>query len=275
MLAVGSVNKLLPIPGVAEHAHGFRGLPEALYLRDHIVRQFEIAADADDPAERAARCTFVVVGAGYTGTEVAAQGVLFTDNLRAAHPELRDQPVRWMLLDTAERVLPELDERLSATADRVLRERGRRGPDGRLGRRGGRTTAYGSPPASSSRPARWSGASASGRTRSSESLGLKTEKGRLVVDEFMRVPGHPEVFACGDAAAVPDVTRPGQATAMTAQHAQRQGKLVARNVAASLGRGTARRYKHHDLGFVVDLGGARRGGEPAARAAGRVCRPRR
>ena len=124
LLAVGSVNKLLPIPGVAEHAHGFRGLPEALYLRDHIVRQFEIAADTDDPAERAARCTFVVVGAGYTGTEVAAQGVLLTDNLRAAHPELRDQPVRWMLLDTAERVLPELDERLSATADRVLRERG-------------------------------------------------------------------------------------------------------------------------------------------------------
>ena len=88
-----------------------------------------------------------------------------------------------------------------------------------------------------------------------ESLGLKTEKGRVVVDEFMRVPGHPEVFACGDAAAVPDPTRPGQATAMTAQHAQRQGKLVARNVAASLGHGTAHRYKHHDLGFVVELGG--------------------
>jgi NADH dehydrogenase len=88
-----------------------------------------------------------------------------------------------------------------------------------------------------------------------ESLGVKTEKGRVVVDEFMRVPGNPEVFACGDAAAVPDVTRPGQATAMTAQHAQRQGKLVARNITASLGRGTARRYKHHDLGFVVELGG--------------------
>ena len=112
LLAVGSVNKLLPIPGVAEHAHGFRGLPEALFLRDHIVRQFEIAADETDPAERAARCMFVVVGAGYTGTEVAAQCVLLTDSLRAAHPQLHDQQVRWMLLDTAERVLPELDERL-------------------------------------------------------------------------------------------------------------------------------------------------------------------
>jgi NADH dehydrogenase len=84
---------------------------------------------------------------------------------------------------------------------------------------------------------------------------VKTEKGRVVVDEYMRVPGHPEVFACGDAAAVPDVTRPGQATAMTAQHAQRQGALVGRNIAASLGKGTSRRYKHHDLGFAVELGG--------------------
>jgi NADH dehydrogenase len=88
-----------------------------------------------------------------------------------------------------------------------------------------------------------------------EGLGLKTDKGRVVVDEYMRVPEHPEVFACGDAAAVPDVTRPGQATAMTAQHAQRQGTLVGRNIAASLGHGTSRRYKHHDLGFVVELGG--------------------
>src|SRR5690606_11299899 len=74
VLAAGSVNKLLPIPGVAEHAHGFRGLPEALYLRDHVTRQMELAASAEDPKSCAARCTFVVVGAGYTGTEVAAHG---------------------------------------------------------------------------------------------------------------------------------------------------------------------------------------------------------
>jgi NADH:ubiquinone reductase (H+-translocating) len=54
---------------------------------------------------------------------------------------------------------------------------------------------------------------------------------------------------------VPDLTRPGEVTAMTAQHAVRQGKLAARNVAASLGHGTFRRYRHHDLGFVVELGG--------------------
>ena len=124
MIAAGSVNKLLPIPGVAEHAHGFRGIPEALYLRDHMTRQIELADATDDHDERAARSTFVVVGAGYTGTEVAAQGVLYTDALHRRHPRLGGQRPRWLLLDVAKRVLPELDERLSRTADRVLRERG-------------------------------------------------------------------------------------------------------------------------------------------------------
>ena len=87
------------------------------------------------------------------------------------------------------------------------------------------------------------------------SMGLATRQGRLVVDEFLNVPGHPDVFACGDAAAVPDLTRPGEITGMTAQHATRQGTTVARNIAASYGQGKRRAYKHHDLGFVVDLGG--------------------
>jgi NADH:ubiquinone reductase (H+-translocating) len=69
------------------------------------------------------------------------------------------------------------------------------------------------------------------------------------------VPGADGIYACGDCAAVPDLTRPGQVTGMTAQHATRQGRLVARNTAASLGTGNAQPYKHHDLGFLVDLGG--------------------
>jgi NADH:quinone reductase (non-electrogenic) len=88
-----------------------------------------------------------------------------------------------------------------------------------------------------------------------DDVGLKTERGRLCVDPYLEVPGHPEIVAAGDAAAVPDLTRPGNVTAMTAQHATRQGALAARNVAAALGRGKRRRYRHHDLGFVVELGG--------------------
>jgi NADH dehydrogenase len=78
------------------------------------------------------------------------------------------------------------------------------------------------------------------------------------------VPGHPEIHACGDAAAVPDLTRPGSITAMTAQHAVRQGSLVANNLAAAYGLGRAQRrpYQHRDLGFVVDLGGTQAAANP-------------
>jgi NADH dehydrogenase len=87
-----------------------------------------------------------------------------------------------------------------------------------------------------------------------ETLGLPTEKGRLKVQTDLSVPEHPDVFAAGDAAAVPDVTQPGKITPPTAQHATRQGKTLANNVAASLGYGKKREYKHRDMGLVVDLG---------------------
>ncbi|MCW2637957.1 MAG: FAD-dependent oxidoreductase [Dactylosporangium sp.] len=254
VLAAGSVNKLLPIPGVTEHAHGFRGLPEALYLRDHMTRQIEMADTSDDPDERAARTTFVVVGAGYTGTEVASQGVLYTDILHARHPKLGERRPRWLLLDVAPRVLPELDERMSRGADRVLRERG---VDVRLGVSVAEATHEGVRLTDGSFVATRSLIWCVGVRPDPlvQDLGLETVKGRLLVDAYLNVPGHPEVYACGDAAAVPDPNRPGQVTPMTAQHAERQGKLVAYNIAASYGQGRRRPYKHRELGFVVDLGG--------------------
>lgn len=261
VLAVGSVNKLLPVPGVAEYAHGFRGLPEALYLRDHVTRQVELAAASDDPKSCAARCTFVVVGAGYTGTEVAAQGQLFTDALARKRPLCEGIRPRWLLLDIAPRVLPELDERLSHTADRVLRQRG---VDVRTGTSVEEATPSG---------VRLSdGEFVDTRTLVwcvgvrpdplVEGLDQPLERGRLLVDPYLQVPGRPEVFACGDAAAVPDLEKPGAYTPMTAQHAWRHGKVAGRNVAASLGIGDRRAYRHRDLGFTVDLGGAKAAANP-------------
>ncbi|WP_371663628.1 NAD(P)/FAD-dependent oxidoreductase [Streptomyces sp. NBC_00280] len=261
VLAVGSVNKLLPVPGVAENAHGFRGLPEALYHRDHVIRQIELAAAADDEKSCAARCTFVVVGAGYTGTEVAAQGQLLTDALVRKQPLREGVRPRWLLLDTAPRVLPQLDEKLSRTADRVLRERGvdvRTETSVKEATRGGVLLSDGE--FVESRTLVWCvGVRPDPLV---ESIGQPLESGRLIVDPFLQVPGHPEVFACGDAAAVPDLNNPGEFTGMTAQHAWRQGKVAARNVAASLGIGPRRAYRHRDLGFVVDLGGVKAAANP-------------
>ncbi|MGS2617355.1 NAD(P)/FAD-dependent oxidoreductase [Micromonospora sp. LZ34] len=253
VLAVGSVNKLLPIPGVTEYAHGFRGLPEAVYLHDHVVRQIELAEQAEDPAEQRARATFVVVGAGYTGTEVAAHGQLFTDALVAQRPRLKIRP-RWLLLDIASRVLPELDKRMSDTAQRVL---DRRGVDVRMGTSVAEATADGVRLTDGDYVPTCTLVWCVGVRPDPfvAELGLRTEKGRLVTDEYLTVPGFPEVYACGDAAAVPDLTHPGQICTMTAQHAQRQGKLVAHNIAASYGQGRRKPYKHYELGWVVDLGG--------------------
>src|SRR5262249_26487448 len=124
VIALGSVNKLLPIPGVADHAPGFRSLAEAMYLRDHLLRQIELADLSADRAERDARCTFVVVGAGYTGTEVAAHLQLLSRIAARRRPGLAGQKQRWMLLDLAPRVMPELDPRLSAVASPVVAARG-------------------------------------------------------------------------------------------------------------------------------------------------------
>jgi NADH dehydrogenase len=261
LLTTGSVNKLLPIPGVGQYAHGFRNLAEALYLRDHVTRQIELADETDDLDERAARLTFVVVGAGYTGTEVAAQGVLMTRALHRDHPRLAGSPVRWLLLDTAPTVLPGLGESLQHTADRALRHRG-------VEVRTKTSVAE----------------AMSDRIRLTDDtiiptrsliwcvgvrpepliagLGSSTTKGRIDVDQYLQVPGHTGVFACGDVAAVPDLTRPGEITPMTAQHAQRQGVRAGANIAASLGVGERRPYEHHDLGFVVDLGGWTSAAEP-------------
>ena len=225
-----------------------------MYLRDHVLGQMELADASDDPAQPPARCTFVVVGAGYTGTEMAAQGQLFTRAALRCYPRIRPDELRWLLAARAPAILPELGQRLGDPALRILR---RHGLDVRLN-----TTIE---EATDSQVRLSDGTTVPTRTLVwcvgatpgplTQALGLETVKGRIVVDEYLTVPGHPDVFAAGDAAAAPDLTRPGQLTAITAQHAQRQGKAAARNVAATLGHRTRKPYKHRDLGFVVNLGG--------------------
>ena len=254
VIAPGSVSRTLRLPGVLDHAKGFKNLAEALYLRDHLLAQMEQADASDDPAQRRELCTFVVVGAGYTGTEVAAQGQLFTRAALRRHPRIHPDELRWLLVDQASAVLPELGPQLGRPALRILR---RRGLDVRLETTieeiTGRWVRLSDGTTMPTRTVVWCVGVTPGPL--TQALGLETVNGRIVVDEFLAVPGHPHIFAAGDAAAAPDLTSPGRLTPMTAQHAQRQGSAVARNLAASLGHGTGRAYKHRDLGFVVDLGG--------------------
>ncbi|OBG98726.1 NADH dehydrogenase [Mycobacterium sp. E3251] len=252
VLTPGSVTRLFDVPGLATCARGLKTTAEALYLRDHFVEQLELANIEDDPRVAQARRTVVVVGASYSGTELVAQLRALAD---AAAKQMRFDPaaVRFVLLDLAEQVMPEVGKKLGDAAQKVLR---RRGIDVRLGltlkEAHGDHVVLSDDSRIDTRTVAW----VTGVTGAPliQNLELPTERGRLKVQADLQVPDHPDVFAAGDAAAVPDLTQPGKITPPTAQHATRQGKVLARNVAASLGYGTPKQYKHRNLGLVVDLG---------------------
>jgi NADH dehydrogenase len=260
LLAPGSVTRLLDIPGLADHAIGLKTVTEALYLRDHVLGRIEAASMLADVTQRRAALTFVVAGAGYAGVELAAQMARLTDRLLPLYPPLTRRDVHWLLVDVAQAVMPELGPNLGRSALHLLRQRR---VDVRLGVSVRKATdtqiTLTDDTVLDSATLIWcAGVTASPLIGA---LGLPVAKGRLIVDTMLRVPGHPRVYAIGDAAAVPDLTKPhgpdGQAAVCppTAQHAMRQATAAARNILADLGHGNARPYRHHDLGLVVDLGG--------------------
>ena len=252
VLTPGSVTRLFDVPGLGTYARGLKTTAEALYLRDHVIEQLELANIEDDPVVAAARRTVVVVGASYSGTELVAQLRALADSA-AKQMGFNASDVKFVLLDTAKQVMPEVGEKLGNAAMKVLL---RRGIDIRLGMTLKQVHADHVVLSDDSRVDTRTIAWVTGVTGAPliEKLGLPTEKGRLTVQTDLQVPDHPDVFAAGDAAAVPDLTQPGKITPPTAQHATRQGKVLARNVAASLGYGTTKQYKHRNLGLVVDLG---------------------
>lgn len=260
LIAPGSVTRLLDIPGLSDHGIGLKTVAEALYLRDHVLGRIETASRLGDPAARRAALTFVVVGAGYAGVELTAQMVRMTNNLLPLYPRLSPADVHWLLVDVAHAVLPELGAQLGNSAMALLK---RRGVDVRLGVSIRQVTADHVTLTDDTELDCTTVVWCAGVTANPliAGLGLPTTRGRLVVDPYLRVPGHPDTYAIGDAAAVPDLTRAPHGTdghplcPPTAQHAMRQATTAARNIAADLGHGTSRPYRHRDLGLVVDLGG--------------------
>jgi NADH dehydrogenase len=252
VLTPGSVTRLFDIPGLAVHARGLKSTAEALYLRDHVLEQLELANIDDDEGRVQARRTIVVVGASYSGTELVAQLRALADTA-AEQMGFDPSAVKFVLLDLAEQVMPEVGEKLGNSAMQVLRKRG---IDVRLGLTLKEVHADYVVLSDDSRIDTHTVAWVTGVTGAPliEKLGLPTESGRLTVQPDLQVPGYPDVFAGGDAAAVPDLTQPGKITPPTAQHATRQGKVLAHNVGASLGYGKKKVYRHRNMGLVVDLG---------------------
>jgi NADH:ubiquinone reductase (H+-translocating) len=255
VVALGSVSRVLPIPGLAEHGVGFKTLPDAVGLRNRAIQQLEIAEALDDPEQRREYLTFVYVGAGYAGLEGIAELQDYVADVLDRYPRCRLDGTRWILVEATDRVMPEIPASLAEFATRELRGRGIEIRTGTLLEEvTERTARLSTGETVPTRTVCWTaGVKPPAVVRR---LGLPlTDAGRIDVDATMRVAGQECVWAIGDSAAVPDPAQKGQRPSPpTAQHAVRQGRVVADNVAACISGGDLRRFRYRTLGVFVDMG---------------------
>ncbi len=216
VLNPGSVTRTFGVAGVLEHSRGFKTLAEALYLRERILRQLQLASATTDLDARAGHGSFIVVGGGFTGLELAAQGRELSRAALRQHPALDPGAIRWTVLEAGLNVLGEFPANL---AHRALDRIRNRGIDVRLGTAvaeiGPGHVMLASGETLQAQTVVWTAGVAPSPLVSK--LELPVERGRLVVSEQLQARDHPHVFALGDAAAVPDLTHPGQLAAQTAR----------------------------------------------------------
>jgi NADH dehydrogenase len=254
IVSLGSVSRTLPIPGLAEHGVGFKTLPDAIRLRNHVLQTLEIAESLDDEKAREAWLTYVFVGAGYAGLEGLAELQDFACDVLSHYPRCQQHGMRWLLVDAAATVMPEIGSKLAAFAERELRGRGIEVKTGTtLSEAREDHVVLSGDERVPTRTLVWTAGVAPGPI--SKQLGLPlTEAGRIQVSKEMQVDGHSNIWAIGDIAAVPDPAHPGQPCPPTAQHAMRQGRLVATNVVAALNGSAPKPFTFKTLGVFVDMG---------------------
>jgi NADH:quinone reductase (non-electrogenic) len=220
VVALGAVSRVLPIPGLAEHGLGFKDLADAIYFRNHVLRRLEVAATSTAEGHRRRELTFV-----------------------------DDEPQRWVLVDAAPRILPEIPTRLGEYAAAQLARRG-------VELRVETTLDHLEPHAATLSDGEriltsmlvWTAGVRPARVLTELGLPLD-EQGRIEVDGMLRVQGHGNVWALGDSARVPNAATPEKPDPPTSQHAQRQVRRLAKNL-----RGEPRPYRYRSLGQAATLG---------------------
>src|SRR5918999_5609238 len=230
VVAVGAVSRTLPIPGLAEHALGFKNLADAIHLRNHVLRRLEAAAAAPNETHRRRELTFVFVGAGYAGVEALAElSDLVRDALRY-YPSLQNEQERWVLVDAAPKILPEIPTRLGDYAAELLAKRGVEihvnttldalEPHAAMLSNGTRIL--------TSTLVWTAGVRANPAL---ERLGLPLDdRGRVRVGPTLQVEGHAHIWALGDGVRVPNLATPDHPDPPTSQHALRQARRLAKNL---------------------------------------------
>jgi NADH:ubiquinone reductase (H+-translocating) len=259
--APGSVSRTLPIPGLRENAVGFKTIGEAIYLRNHVLEQLDVAATTVDIQTRRRALTFVFVGAGYAGVEALAEMEDMARDALKYYTEVDASEMRWVLVEATQRVLPEVDRDMGAYTVEQLR---RRGMDIRLGTLlescvdGVVKLSDGD-----SFPADtivWT-AGVKPSPMLAETDFPRDAKGRITCLPTLQVVGPdgavvPGAWSAGDSAAVPDLTSsvPGTMTSPSAQHSVRQAKRLADNLVAQMRGRPLHNYEHKYVGSVASLG---------------------
>jgi NADH dehydrogenase len=238
-----------------EHAAEVKSLESAIVVRSRLLSAFEAAEVDPDPERRAAWLTFVVVGAGPTGVEIAGQiGELARDTLRHDFRSIDPRDARILLVESSERILTSFPPSLSKKAARSLEKLGVTVMTGRV--------VTGIDPESvvideervPSRTVVWAaGVTASSlAARLGELTGAETDHaGRVSVEPDLTLPGHPDVFALGDMVRIGETVLPGVAPV-----AMQQGRYAARVVAARLAGRETKAFRYHDKGNLASIGRA-------------------
>lgn len=256
VVAVGGQPNFFGIPGVAEHALSMRGLEDAEQIRNRVIERFEeVSLIRGEVPE--SKLTFVVIGGGATGVEVASQiHTLVHEHLASDYPNIDPNRVRIYLVEALPEILPELDPALrKAARNRLYRQRievltntlAEEVTADRVRLKGGGEIL--------TENVIWTAGNRPNAVI--QKLGLPyDEKNGIKVDEYLRVEGHENIWAIGDCAAVPDVRQEGKMVPPNAQAAVQEGKTVARNVLAALdGReDELERFEYKPLGQLVELG---------------------
>lgn len=255
ILSPGAVSRVLPVPGLAEHGVGFKNLADAIALRNRVLWSLEVAESLPSAEQRRAYLSFVFVGAGYAGLEGLAELQDYVSDVIDRYPRCRVDGTRWVLVEAQDRVMAETPPSLSEFAARELRGRGIEIlTNTRVDSIEADCATLSSGERVPTRTVCWTAGVRPAPVV--PKLGVPLDRaGRIEVDATTRVTGFANVWAIGDAAAVPDPAKDRkQACPATCQHALRQGKVAADNVAAALQGRKPRPFRYRTLGVFADMG---------------------
>jgi NADH:ubiquinone reductase (H+-translocating) len=251
VIGIGSVTNLYELPGLDERTLTMKSLGDAIRLRNHLIEHLE-EADSECVTGKNPLLTFVVAGGGFAGTETVGALNDFVRDALPSYSHLKESMLRVVLVHAGAVILPELGEKLGAYAQKKLAERG---VEIRINTKvkalSGRGVELSDGTIIESHTVVWTAGTSPNPLL--QELPCKKEHGRVVVDQYMEVVGWPGVWALGDCAAVPNSST-GKAYPPTAQHALRQGKVLARNISAAIGEGPKRPFVFSTLGQLAAIG---------------------